>query len=123
MAEAQTYLVLLWGDEAAWAAATPEQVAAAFADHDRFSKALVEGGHEILGGEELQPARASTLVRPGSDGYEVVDGPYTETVEQLGGYYLVRTADLAGLQALVPMIMDGGTVEIRPVVDHSGDAS
>lgn len=122
MAEAQTYLVMLWGDEAPWADATPEQMAAAYEAHGRFSKACADAGHEIVGGEELQGARSATLVRPGADGYEVVDGPYTETVEQLGGYYLIRTADLAGLQALVPMIMDGGTVEIRPIVDHSGDA-
>lgn len=119
MADARTYLVMLWGDEAPWVGATPEQRAAAFSDHDRFSKACAEGGHEILGGEELDTARTSTLVRPGADGHEVVDGPFTETVEQLGGYYLIRTADLPGLQAIVPIIMDGGTVEIRPVVPYT----
>ncbi|QCB94832.1 YciI family protein [Cellulomonas shaoxiangyii] len=123
MADARTYLVMLWGDEAPWVAATPEQRAAAFADHGRFSDACAAGGHEILGGEELDTARTSTLVRPGGDGTEVVDGPYTETVEQLGGFYLVRTADLAGLQALVPIIMDGGTVEIRPVVPYVEEGS
>ncbi|GAA4622035.1 YciI family protein [Cellulomonas oligotrophica] len=121
MSDATTYLVLLWGREEEWADADEATVAAAMAEHDRFTRALAEGGHEIVGGDALAPAATARVVRRGDDPDDltVTDGPYAEAVEQLGGYYAVRTADLAGLTALVGIVVGTGTVEIRPVETYA----
>jgi len=111
------WLVLLHEDEAAWAAASPDERARAYADHDAFAAACAREGHEILGGLELQPAATSLLVRREAGRTVVTDGPYTETVEQLGGYYVVRTSDVRGLADLVATLISTGTVELRPAVD------
>ena len=111
------YLVLLHEDEKAWAAASPDERSQAYADHEAFTAACARDGHEILGGLELQPAATSLLVRR-LDGASVVsDGPYAETVEQLGGYYVVSTSDVRGLATLVGTLLSTGTAELRPAVD------
>ena len=114
-----TYVILLHGDERAWVDATPEQQADAMAKHDAFGAACAEAGHTIVGGEELAASAQAIVVRPGG---EVTEGPYTETSEWVGGYYVVSTDDVQGLAALVaPLLWDGEAAEIRPVVDHSGE--
>ncbi len=115
---ATTYLLMLWGDPAECT-----DLEAAYALHREFDQQCAANGHEILGGEELQPSSTSRLVRMGSAGPEVTDGPYAETVEQLGGYYVVRTADREGLLRLAaPLVtpgpVGGGVIELRPIVDH-----
>ncbi|GGC06788.1 YciI family protein [Cellulomonas carbonis] len=116
MSAPQDYVVLLYGDEAVWESATPEERQEEFGRHDEFSRRCAEGGHEIIGGAELRHSRTARSVRAADDGSPVVtDGPYTELVEQLGGYYVVRTADLDGLTRLVTIILSTGTAEIRPL--------
>lgn len=113
-----TYLILLPGDEAAWEASTPEQRAAVFAEHDRFSRTLEERGHSITGGAELAHSRTARTVRAGSDGVIVSEGPYAETVEQLSGYYLVESDDLDDLADVCGILAaTGEPVEIRPCLD------
>jgi len=114
-----TYALLLWGDPALCT-----DLEAAFAAHDRFTQDCAVAGHEIVGGEELTAASTSRLLRVTPTGTEVVDGPYAETTEQLGGFYLIRTADPDALLRLAaPLVMDdGGTLELRPVVAHEGAA-
>ena len=118
-----TYMLLLWGDPAECT-----DYEGAMALHDRFGKDCAAQGHEILGGEELKDQSTARLVRMGDAGPEVTDGPFAETVEQLGGYYLVRTADPEGLLRLAaplatPGPIGGGTIELRPIVDHgTGEA-
>lgn len=109
------YAVLLWGDERPWAEAGPEERAAVFAAHGRFSEACEAAGHTITGGAELALSGTARTVRQGTDGAPyITDGPYTETVEQLGGYYVVRTADPDGLARLAAehLGVDGG-IEVR----------
>ncbi|GEA86825.1 YciI family protein [Cellulomonas cellasea] len=118
---AQEYVVLLHGDERVWAEAEEAARATAYAAHGRFVEQCEERGHTITGGAELAPAGTSLLVRvPEVGGAPVVtDGPFLETVEQLGGYYQVRTDDVHDLARLVAGLLLGpedGTVEIRPVV-------
>ncbi|MDC7123297.1 YciI family protein [Cellulomonas fimi] len=113
---AQTWVVLLHGDEKAWETADEATQAAAYADHDAFSTACAERGHTIVGGHELASSRRAVVVRNDAEGLVVTDGPYTETVEQLGGYYVVETDDVQDLARLVETVLwPGDVAEIRPV--------
>jgi hypothetical protein len=109
-----TYVILLPGDEGTWEAASPEQRAATYAEHDRFSRTLEERGHRIVGGAELAHSREARVVRGGDDGPVVSDGPYAEAVEQLTGFYLVESGDLDDLAQVCGIIATAGdAVEIR----------
>ncbi|MBO1752896.1 hypothetical protein J4G33_13870 [Actinotalea sp. BY-33] len=109
------YVVLLYADEAAWLAASPEEQAAVFSQHERFSTRCEERGHRITGGAELRPSSTARLVRRDAAGFPTVtDGPYAETVERFGGYYLVESSDVDDLAALVTELLEPGeTAEIR----------
>jgi hypothetical protein len=112
------YAVLLPGDEARWEALPPEAREQTFQRHDAFSKALAERGHEVFGGAELAPSKHATLLRTAADGtHTVTEGPYAESVEQLSGFYLVRTDDLADLVEVCKILADGdGAIEIREML-------
>jgi hypothetical protein len=116
------YVVLLPGDESAWANATDEQRSETYARHGEFARLLGERGHKITGGSELTHSREAKLVRNGPGGVVVTDGPYAETVEQLTGFYVVDTDDLDDLLQVVGLLAgDDGAIEVRPTVDHSSD--
>lgn len=115
---ATEYVVLIHGDEDAWAEASPEEQAEVFGRHGEFARLLEERGHTITGGAELTHPGTSSLVRSGG----VTEGPYAEAAEQLGGFYTVRTADLDGLLEICGVLaVAGDTIEVRACVDHSGD--
>ena len=108
------YLILLYDNEAAWAAATPERMAEELASHRRFQLQLAEMGAKNLGGNALAPTSTATSVR----GDVVTDGPFAETKEALGGYYLIEAQDLDHALAVAKLcpVLDGG-VEVRPIWD------
>lgn len=111
-----TYALLLWGDPDACL-----DDGAAFAAHDRFAQQCAEQGHEIVGGEELTGPSTSRVLRVGESGPDVTDGPYAETTEHLGGFYLIRTADPEGLLRLAAPLTLGdaaGAVELRATAVH-----
>jgi hypothetical protein len=109
------YVLLIHGIDEEWAALSPEQTQEAYAAHRRFSEVA---GARVLGGEELEPATTATTLR----GEMITDGPFLETKEVLGGFYLIEAADLdeaVALARLLPEVNAGHSgVEIRPVVDH-----
>ncbi|GAB2618552.1 hypothetical protein Aab01nite_32340 [Paractinoplanes abujensis] len=109
------YTLLIYGDPAEWEAMTGEQRAAHDAGHAEFRAAA---GDRIIGGQELEPAPTATTLR----GTTTSDGPFLETKEALGGFYLLEAADLdevLALAKLLPEVRAGHSgVEIRPVVDH-----
>jgi hypothetical protein len=114
------YLLLLYGDEGRWAEMTPEEMEESVKVWSEFGRQLVDAG-AYLAGEGLQPTTTATTVRI-KDG-EVVhtDGPFAETREQLGGFYLLDCPDLdaaLGWAAKVPDLPEGGSVEVRPVMDY-----
>jgi hypothetical protein len=114
------YLLLIHGVDEQWEAMTPEQEAAHHAAHARFRDAA---GPRVVGGEQLEPASTATTLRSdGADGVVTTDGPFLETKEVLGGFYLLEAADLdeaSRLAALLPEVRAGHSgVEIRPVVEH-----
>lgn len=116
------YAILLPGDEAAWAAASPEEQAATYTRHSEFAQALESRGHKIVGGAELTHSSGARVVRATGDAHTVTEGPYAESVEQLGGFYLVASDDLDDLTEIAKILATPvGAVEIRACVDHSGE--
>jgi hypothetical protein len=113
------FLAIIYNDESQWANATPEDIAASFAGHG----ALMEEGEKsgaVLGGEGLQPVATATTLRVRDDERMLTDGPYAETKEQLGGYYLFECKDLdeaLDWAAKIPEVKTGA-VEVRPVMDY-----
>ncbi|MBT0993423.1 hypothetical protein KIN34_03875 [Cellulomonas sp. DKR-3] len=115
-----THMVLLWGDERAWAARTPQEETVNGAAHERFRALAVERGHVLVASEELAAAPVGKVVRRRAAGAppSVTDGPFGELTEVVGGFYLVATDEPEDLVALVADVLLEDA-EIRPVVDHS----
>jgi hypothetical protein len=118
------YLLALFVDESRYADATPEQRQEGMKQWDAFTNAAIEAGVH-LGGEGLQPTATATTVKIEEGGDHVVtDGPFAETKEQLGGYYLLDCRDLDDALAWAKRVpMPGGTVEVRPVMDYEAAGS
>ena len=118
------YLLALIGDEARYADRTPEELAAGMKEWDRFTRDAIDAGVHV-GGEGLQPSSTATTVKIQESGDPIVsDGPFAETKEQLGGYYLLDCKDLDDALAWAKRIpMPGGTVEVRPVMDYDAAGS
>ena len=118
------YLLALIGDEARYADRTPEELAAGMKEWDRFTRDAIDAGVHV-GGEGLQPSSTATTVKIQESGDPIVsDGPFAETKEQLGGYYLLDCKDLDEALAWAKRIpMPGGTVEVRPVMDYDAAGS
>ena len=108
-----TYVVLLTGDEAACEHMSAEERAGVFAKHEEFARLLTERGHELVGGEELTPSTATkTIVSSGTGAAVVSDGPYAETVERLGAFYLVKSDDMDDLLEICRVLVSAdGAVE------------
>jgi hypothetical protein len=114
------YLLLIHGVDAEWEGMTPEQAKEHDAAHRRFRAAA---GERVVGGEELEAASTATTIRSdGAGGLITTDGPFLETKEVLGGFYILEAADLdevTKLVALLPEVRASHSgVEIRPVVEH-----
>jgi hypothetical protein len=108
------YLILIYEDEAQYATATPEVMNEIMQAHNEFATQVETSGAKLLGGNALQSTGTATSIRGGS---EVTDGPFVETKEVLGGYYLVDAPDLDAALAvgkLCPARFGG--VEVRPVM-------
>jgi hypothetical protein len=107
------YLILIYESEKEWANATPDVYKQVMDAHNRFAEQAAELGATILGGEALQPTTTATTIREDV----VTDGPFVETKEALGGYYLIEAADLdqaLAVSKLCPAIFGG--VEVRPIM-------
>jgi hypothetical protein len=110
------HLILIYGQESA-APPTPDQWDQMMQAHGRFAQAVDQQGGKILGGEALQPT--ATSIR--NDAQAVTDGPFVETKEALGGFYLIEAADLDQALAFARLCpAPGGGVELRPIMDTSG---
>ena len=87
------YLILIYADERAWNALTDQQVAEVYAAYGRYTQDLKNAG-VLRGGAELKPVATATTVRLRDGKVLTTDGPFAETKEQLGGYYLIDAPDL-----------------------------
>jgi hypothetical protein len=118
------YAILLIGDEEVWANATEDERVATFARHGEFVTVLEQRGHTETGGAELTHSRRTKVLHGKRASVSVTDGPYAESAEQLGGFYLVRTDDLDDLLDICGILADGdGVIEVRPCAPPpEGDA-
>ncbi len=113
------YVLLIYSNEADWAAKTPEQINAVMAEYGSFTEAIVKSGN-FKAGEELQPVSSATTVRVRNGRAQVTDGPFAETREQLGGFYLVEADNLdkaIEIAGRIPSAREG-SIEIRPVMQR-----
>ena len=119
------YLLLIYNDEAAAAAAQAnaslEEQAAQIKPWYDYGDWLTEKGW-FVAGAALQPTSTATTVRAPDGKPVVTDGPFAETREQLGGYYLVEARDLNEAISIAARIPGArkGTVEVRPIMELAG---
>jgi hypothetical protein len=107
------YLMLIYEDESQWAGVDEQQGGQMMAEYQQFGE---RNASAILGGNALQGTDTATAVRRNGDDHTTTDGPFAETKEALGGYYLVEAADLdeaLGIAKQIPAHFGG--VEVRPV--------
>ena len=110
------YMLLIFASEAAQQAASNSESEQMHAAYGAYTQALIKAG-AMGGGERLRPTSSATTVRISGGKTKVVNGPYAETKEQLGGYYIVEAPDLdAALSwaARCPAASHGA-VEVRPI--------
>lgn len=111
------YMILLYGSEAGYAAMAPAEYDAAMRAFIEYTQELAASGVMREAGQ-LQPSATATTVRLSSGKVHTTDGPFAETKEQLGGYYVIEVPSLdeaVQWAAKCPAAM-GGSVEIRPLV-------
>jgi hypothetical protein len=111
------YLLLIYDDESKMKNATQADQNAMFKEYGEFTASIVKAGN-MRGGDALQPSSTATTVRVREGKTLTTDGPYAETREQLGGYYLVEAKDLdeaIKIGARIPSARYGA-IEVRPVM-------
>ena len=115
------FLCIIYNDEATYADASPADIAAIFQAHGEFGQAAGEA-KVLQGGEGLQPVATATTLRVRDGERMLTDGPYAETKEQLGGYYLLECKDLDDALNWASRIPEAktGAIEVRPVMDYEG---
>jgi hypothetical protein len=111
------YMLLIYGDEASWGSASAEEQAKSMQEWNDYTQWLKDSGAHIAG-DALAPTTAATTVRVRDGKTLTTDGPFAETKEQLGGYYLIEAANLDDAIAAAARCPGafGGTMEVRPVV-------
>ena len=118
------YMLLIHDDEKAWAKMTDAERQRIYGEYGQFGQQIKDTGHYIAGAQ-LQPTTTATSVRVRDGKRLVTDGPFAETREQLGGYYLVNAKDLdeaIGIAARIPSAK-AGTIEVRPVVEMGSQSA
>lgn len=117
------YLLLIYSDESIEYAMSNEQRGQYMANYRTFTADIVAAG-AFQAGDALNPVQTAKSVRV-RDGQRIVtDGPFAETREQLGGYYLVEAAteeEAIAIAAKIPTVHHG-TIEVRPIIVWDGDA-
>ena len=110
------YLLILYSNESGWSKMTPAEQEQGMAAYAAFTEALKKAG-ALAGSNRLQPISAATTVRVANGKTQVLNGPYADSKEQLGGYYLIDVPDLDAAiswAARCPTA-NHGVVEVRPV--------
>jgi hypothetical protein len=111
------YLLLIYGDESERESSTPADGQAMHEAYRSFTEGIAASG-VLRAGDALEPVATATTVRVRGGDVVVTDGPFAETKEQLGGYYLIECADLDAaieIAARVPGAVHG-SIEIRPIM-------
>jgi hypothetical protein len=114
------YLCLIYENERNWETMPKEESDAVMGEYFAFTDGLRSSGRYVAG-EALQPTQTATTVRVRGGKISTTDGPFAETKEQLGGFYLVEANDLNEAIQIAARIPSAryGSIEVRPVVDFS----
>ena len=110
------YLLILYSDEAGWSKMTPAQQEQGAAAYGAYTEALKKAG-ALVGANRLRPSSSASTVRVANGKSQVLDGPYADSKEQLGGYYLIEAPDLDAALAWAARCPGAGhgVVEVRPI--------
>jgi hypothetical protein len=116
------YILLIYANEAGQKAATPGDREAMFKAYGEFTQSIVKSGN-MKAGDALQPTSTATTVRVRDGKTMTTDGPFAETKEQLGGYYLVEAKDLDEATKMAARIpgAKSGCIEVRPIMQMPAD--
>jgi hypothetical protein len=124
MEDRMKYLLLIYDDTKAWEKFSETERQQAMGEYMQFTQEIKSGG-QYLTAHQLHSPSAARSVRVRHGQRLVTDGPFTETREQLGGYYLIEAKDLdeaIAIAARIPSAREG-TIEVRPVVESPAQAS
>jgi hypothetical protein len=118
------YMLLIYHDEKLWDGLTEPERQQIYGEYRQLRDDLTAKG-KFLTGDQLQPANAANTVRVRDARPLITDGPFAETREQLGGFFLIEADDLAEANAIAARIPSAreGSIEVRPVVERSQPAS
>jgi hypothetical protein len=111
------YLLLIYDPEKAWTTMPEGERNQMFAEYMTFTNDIKASGHH-RGGDALQPTHTATTVRVRDGKTSTTDGPFAETREQLGGYYLIEAKDLDEATKIAARIPSAkiGSIEVRPIM-------
>lgn len=118
------YMLLIYHEEQGWDSLTEAERMEIYSEYGKLRGELESSG-QWVDGSELQPVGTATAVRV-RDGKELVtDGPFAETHEQLGGYFLIEAKDLDEATSIAARIPSArtGTIEVRPLMEMAAEAS
>jgi hypothetical protein len=114
------YLCLIYDEEKNMGAMSKSDADTMMSEYGAFTEGIKKSG-QYLGGEALQPVRTATTVRVRNGKMSTTDGPFAETREQLGGYYLINARDLNEAIQVASKIPSArqGSVEVRPIMEFN----
>ena len=118
------YMLLIYHDEQTWNQLTEAEREAIYLEYRELRQQLQSSGQYLMG-NQLQPTTTASTVRVRDRKHLVTDGPFAETREQLGGFFLIDAKDLDEAKSIAAKIPSArmGSVEIRPVVETAESAS
>jgi hypothetical protein len=113
---AMKYLLMIYGNEASMLNASKAVAEQMMAAYSAYTEAMSKAG-VIVGGERLRPTTTASTVRVVDGKTQVLDGPYAESKEQLGGYYMIDVPDLDAALSWASRCPGAahGTIEVRPI--------
>jgi hypothetical protein len=113
---AMKYMLLIYADEHAWEALPKAEVERGMAAYHAYTEALTQAGVRVAS-NRLQPIASATTVRVANGKTNVLNGPYAETREQLGGFYMIEVPDLDAALSWAARCPGAshGAIEVRPI--------
>ena len=118
------YMLLIYHDEKRWNEIVESERQQIYGEFRKLREQLQSRG-QFLAGSQLQPTATATTIRVRDSKQLVTDGPFAETHEQLGGYFLIEANNLDEATAIAAMIPSArtGTIEVRPLVETQAEAT